>query len=232
MVTAASDTTIKSREQGASRQGVVTIRDFDQGIVETMGGQIIGDHYYLVLPNVEAAPGEPGVVITYTQPEDLFQTYKLPVITVSRDDIAPAQQRWHPGTVTYRTPAEGAIKIGTGAKAWSKFEEGQQATPFDLTYTINIFGKSRSGRSASNTMLHHLMKVWQPYCRVLVTDSLGDLRSYEAFMNGVSPLDEVTEVAERVIGFSINLMVEAELDLNDPTTHQAVTGANFNYRKR
>jgi hypothetical protein len=35
-------------------------------------------------------------------------------------------------------------------------------------------------------------------------------------------IDDVPEVADRVIAFAVTLRVEAELDLNDPITQKAV----------
>jgi len=58
---------------------------------------------------------------------------------------------------------------------------------------------------------------------VLVTDSIGDVRSYEANLSGVGPLDEASEVGERLIGFSLTLFVSGELDLQTPSYSEAVT---------
>ena len=54
-------------------------------------------------------------------------------------------------------------------------------------------------------------------------DSIGDVRTYEAFQESISPLDEVSEVVDRVIGFAVTLRVEGELDLLDPETKNTVT---------
>ncbi len=72
--------------------------------------------------------------------------------------------------------------------------------------------------------MDYVLRIYQPYSRVLVTDSVGDCRDYAAFMESISHLDEVPEVTDRVLGFAVTLRVEAELDLNDPRVHKAVLG--------
>lgn len=226
------------RTTGNAATGVVTLRDFDKGVVETMGAKIIEDSYYLTIPGVQPAPGHPGVLVTYVMPEDLFNTYTIPIVTVSRDDMSPAMNRWHPGNMQYRAPAEGAFVRFTGQRqpgfpvesVYSTYEELPQATPFDFTYTINIFAKNRDSRAAANKILQHVMKIYQPYSRVVVTDSVGDLRSYDAMLNSMAPIDEGAEISQRMIGFTLSLIVEGELDLNDPVVR--ATPANKPIRMR
>jgi len=75
-----------------------------------------------------------------------------------------------------------------------------------------------------NQLLDYVLRIYAPYCTVAVSDSLGDLRSYHAFMESISHLDELGEVTGRMIGFALTLRVEAELDLNDPTETTSVFG--------
>jgi hypothetical protein len=105
---------------------------------------------------------------------------------------------------------------------YTKYENAQQTCPFDILYTIQIMTRQREFMSAANRMLLYVMKIYPPYCRVLVQDSIEDLRSYEAFSEQIAPLDEVGEVGSRMIGFSLSLRVEGELDINDPTTSSSV----------
>lgn len=212
------------RTLGLAPTGSVTIRDFDQGVVETLGAKIVGDHYLLDIPGIEYPPGIPGIIVTYIVPEELFQSYVIPLITVSRDDLSPAMQRWHPGTLQYRAPAAGSVLKGVRNETnFAKWEESQQAVPFDLTYTISILTRNRQSRTSANKLLDYVLRIFAPYSRLLVTDSIGDLRSYECALMGVSPLDEVAEVAERSMGFAVTIQVEGELDLTDPVTNHAVT---------
>ncbi len=246
-----------AREAGRAPAGRVGLRNFDQGVVETLGAEVFDSgtglsNYFIAtsrIAPVEPAPGLPGIPITFSHPEDIWERYRQPVIVIRRDDIAPAMTRWHPGMVTYRTPALGAkpvsVRLGptTGVVAgYDKYEQKEQAVPFDITYTISILARHRgkgplprrgdpakftgaagSPRNQVNAILDYCLRIYAPYTAVLVRDSLDDIRTYSAFMEAISHLDEVPEVTERVLGFALTLRVEAELDLRDPVTQRAVT---------
>lgn len=219
----------EDRELGRARVGEVNLRDFDQGVVETLGATITGDNYFLSISGVSPPPGSPGVPVTFANPEDIFEKWKIPVLVIARDDISPAMSRWHPGLGEYSAPARGAnpVSITTPAGTFARFdryEEQMQAVPFDIMYTLSIQARYRSSlQNMSNAILKYVLKVYTPYCRVLVKDSLGDVRSYDAFMEGISSLDEVREVTERQMGFAVTLRVEGELNLPDPEVKRAVT---------
>lgn len=228
----------RDRVLGTAPTGSVGLRNFDEGVVETLLPELISDNYYLTkVPSVHPPPGSPGIPIVFSHPEDLFERYKLPVVVIRRDDLSPALGRWHPGTVTYKAPSVYAEPIEvtlsnteqTVLRGYSRYEVQQQAVPFDITYTITILARHRgygkgspgvtgagSPRNQVNQLLDYVMRIYQPYGQVIVRDSLGDARSYSAFMESTSHLDEVAEVTERVIGFALTLRVEAELDLRDP----------------
>lgn len=249
----------KQRVLGKAAAGQVGIRNFDEGVVQTLGAEIYDiqtgkgftSNYFIATDKIQPvrpAPGLPGIPITFSHPEDIWERYRQPVIVIRRDDISPSMSRWHPGMVTYRTPAEGAnpvevtLPTGNTVQGFDRYEQKQQAVPFDLTYTITILARYRgkgpippkdtptgfkgaegSPRNQVNRILDYCLRIYAPYAQVFVRDSLGDRRKYSAFMEAVSHLDEVPEITERVLGFALTLRVEAELDLSDPTTHRAVT---------
>lgn len=227
----ASTAALRSRTEGRDRTGVVTLRDFDQGVVETLGAVVVKGHYFILgLSDLDSPPGTPGIPVVFSHPEEVLQTHRIPVIEVRRDDINPAMQRWHPGMGTYRAPSLGAMAIGSPfagdtRTSWNRFDAAQQSTPFDILYTINIQARQRQYMAAANKLLAYVLGIYQPYSAVYVKDSVGDRRSYEAFLEAVAPLDNVPEVSERVIGFALSLRVEAELDINEPTTHTTVSGS-------
>jgi hypothetical protein len=236
---------IPERTVGTAPTGSVGLRNFDEGIVETLQPEIINDNYYLTkVPNMASpVPGSPGIPIVFAYPEDLYERYKLPVVVIRRDDLSPALSRWHPGMVTYKSPAANAVPVevtlpdGSVSRGYSRYEVQQQAVPYDITYTISLlarhrgFGKGSQGavgagspRNQVNRLLDYVMRIYQPYSQVVVRDSLGDARSYAAFMESTSHLDEVADVTDRVIGFALTLRVEAELDLRDPREKPVSTG--------
>jgi hypothetical protein len=155
---------LEARAAGTSPTGIVGLRNFDEGVVETLGGEVhdvdtgegLHSNYYLppstVLP-VEPAPGLPGIPITFSHPEDVYARYRQPVIVVRRDDISPAMNRWHPGHKSWRAPAQGAKPVtatfdpGTRAErsvnGFDSYETKDTGVPFDFTYTISILARHR-----------------------------------------------------------------------------------------
>lgn len=224
----------ESRERGEDQPGIVTLRDFDQGVVETLGAHVEDQRYWLSLPGVDPPPGKPGILVTFSFPEAEFKSYVIPLILIRRDDISPANERWHSYHQAYRTPAKTARKVKfpidnthySGREGFDQKEIGLQPIPFDITYTISILSHYRGAlgqRGQVQAILHHVLKTYPPFTRVILKDSLGDLRHYFAFMEGTSVLDDHPEISERVIGFGVTLRVEAELDLFDPQVVRTVT---------
>lgn len=231
-----------AQKSGQQRNGNVDLRCFDEGVILTMGGEIFNQNYYLDVDGVAPAPGLPGVPITFGNPEDIFEKFKVPAIVIRRDDIFPAMNRWHPGAMKYRVPAAGAIPIiakGFGGikTGYSAYEEQAQAMPFDIFYTISIIGRHRGGLDGrapellghSNRILSHLMTRFTPYGSLMVFDKDNNFRTYEAFMEGSGMVDSTSEVSHRVAGFALNLRVEGELDHDDPRVSQSVTQVNTTF---
>lgn len=247
----ASTDALESRREGQARTGTVTLRDFDQGIIETLGAFLQRSetgkptNYFLQIDGAEGrvgrdgkliapiTPGQTapsGVPVVFSHPEDVFAKYDLPIVAIRRDDITPATSRWHPGLKQYRAPAETGLPATVGSNnGFNLMEEREQAAPYDITYTISILARLRGQGGIGQTnradaILAYVLKVYQPYCLVKVFDSIGDGRTYEAFQESISHLDEVPEVTDRVIGFAVTLRVEAELDLNDPDVRYTALG--------
>lgn len=242
-MTTAGDAALRARQTGGQRTGIVALRDFDRGVVETLRAKVINDpsgqpNYWLTemsgVPVAEIAmplvpPGSPGIPVTFAYPEDIYEHWRKPGIVVSRDDIAPAMNRYHPGAMQYNAPAKNAKPVSYLAPnatvpltGYSSMEMLSQAVPFDLTYTINII--TIGARNLANLMLDHVLRIFPPYTAIYVLDSVGDQRTYSAWMDGVSMLDELADVTERTIGFAVVLRVEAEFDLSDPEIRSTVTG--------
>lgn len=250
------DESLRDRVEGRARTGFVNLRSFDEGVVETLGAKIDEktQNYFLNLAEVQTvgfdpgpcssfyrgsvdfAPGLPGIPVTFDTPEDVYEKKKIPMILVRRDGVDPAMQRWHPGTLQYRAPARAALRTAYQGAATADLLEGSdsveqidQAAPFDLVYSIDIQARYRV---PANRLLDHVLRTYPPYCEVLVKDSIGDTRTYEAFMEGVSSLDQVADVADRVLGFSVSLRIEGELDIIDPVVRKTVTRRTTTLRPR
>lgn len=228
---------IDARLAGRSRTGTVDLRAFDEGVVRTLGGEIINDNYWLRLESVSPPPGLPGIPITFAVPEDVFEKHFIPAIIVRRDDITTDMSRWHPGLEQYGVPAEGALPVTIGSRTgFDRMETLSQPEPNDIMYTISILAKHRQGigtRRELGAVFNHVLRTFMAYSQIVVEDSIGDLRTYETFREGVSVLDDLSEVSARTVGFAVSIRVEAELDLADPKVYRTVTKSPvFNFTRK
>jgi hypothetical protein len=225
------------RYNGEAVNGTVTLRSFDDGVVRMMRATLLtpqrtagfGANYFIQnVPNMTQPPDYPGVPVTFSVPTDIFEEYRIPVVVVQRTSIQPAMQRWHPGAWQYRAPAAGAAPVTfNGMSGFNRYALVSQAIPFDIDYTIRIIARNRGGaseatpRSQANALFMYLISIWQPYSAVYVEDSIGDIRSYSVTAQyGVE--DEVIDVTARTIGFTIDITVEGELDLNQEVEFPSV----------
>ena len=222
-----------------ARTGDVWIKDFDRGVITSLGARInnTGDMYVIDIPGVLPPPPTDGIdfdgiPVYFAFPDEVIDPKVLPSFVVRRDDFSQAMSRWHPGNQQYRIPSPNSMPvtvsnpitgnlIATGADA---YESKGQAVPYDLLYTIQIRARYRNNlKGASMEMLRWTMRRFQPYTTVYIKDSLGDLRSYTAFMESSTALDTKPDVAGRENNFNISLRIEGELDLNDPSVNKALT---------
>lgn len=241
-MTNADPTLVARRVAGSRPNGTVTLRDFDQGIVETLGGRVVNSQYYITIDGVTPPAGEPGIPVHFFFPEDQFANFRYPCFVVSRDDISIASTRLHPFLQQYRAPAQTALPVQvstpTGVKSYyDRTAQRDQATPYDITYTVNMYNTLRGGsggKRAANAMLDYVLRVCPIYGQVFVRDSLGDIRSYELFNEGIAALDDNAGISERTIMFAVTLRVEAEYDLLPEIEKKTVTQhplANFTTKK-
>lgn len=219
-------TPYQRRAHGAENNGIVTIEDFDIGIIETLGVLksnlfVIDGLYQWILPNVEPPPGQKGIIVVHGNPEDVYVKYRLPSIAVTRDDFDEELSRWEPGVIEFRAPAKGTSEVTVeGQKGYRRYEEKQGATPHVITYSFTAMARHQT--EATNLIMA-LKKVYQPRTGVRVKDSVGDWRWYTAETQGASNLSELLDVANRAAGHALTVTVHGELDLNEPTQHAAVT---------
>lgn len=217
----------RRRAVGLDRCGTVSLRDFDRGVVETLGAFVEDQRYWIDVPGIEPPPGKPGVLVTYSFPENEFKTFILPLVLIRREDISPANNRWHPGTQVYRVPSATSRPATVGSRSgYSEVEQAAQAAPFDITYTITVLAHYRGAtdqRGQVQTVLEYILQRYTPYCNVILEDSVGDPRPYSAFVEAITVNDSHEDVASRTIGFGITLRVEGELNLQPPSTAKTVT---------
>lgn len=216
--------------------GLVFVRDYDLGIVKTIGGVYNPDRgqYELEIPGVVAIDGSDRVPIIFNNPEQVFQKKQYPAIHIELADMPPAMGRWMSvAQHDYRVPAAGAVPLtGFGpnhtiVSGWSSWETKVQAIPFDFSYQIQLVARYQH---EANTMLRKVLRILKPFSKIDIVDSAGMERSYSSYIDGsVLRLEDFEDVADRMKGYVIGLIVEGELDLSDPEELSATTGFTSNF---
>lgn len=204
---------------------MVFLRDFDEGIVRTMGSELIEierdgetvQDYALRVDGVNG-PDEYGgyVPIIWQNPEDVYQEGLLPHVAVARTSITQAMSRWQPGGREYMVRAAVATDkkvVATGQLMPSHVEIKRWAYPYDIAYEIHLRARNRW---QADKMLRQIGRKFWAYGQIYMRDSEGDERGYYAFQESVDSLDEIVDIADRLIGWTISVRCEAELDFNDP----------------
>lgn len=222
--------------------GQVFIRNYDQGVIETLGGYIdiyditggAGDgsvstqlgkcltsncrrNYFIDIP----ATSPMKVPVIFNKPWPTFEGATLPAFMITRLDAAPALERWHSVcAIQYRIPAKDAnfvaVELANGdiVSGYDSYEALPQAWPFDLSYSISVM--ARYEREAI-PMLKKVLSVYKPESKILIKDSLCTQRSYTVWNEGgFSDISEITNISDRMKAYSVEIKIEAELDLGDP----------------
>lgn len=202
----------------SKRTGSVFLKDFDKGIVESLGATVTGNDYFLDVIGV----GNTRVI--WANPEQVFQDFVVPAIVIRRDDISPALSRLMLGGMQYAQGVSQSVVVDT-VSGFTHKETKPQAYPFDISYTIQCFARLQN---QAVRMLGYVLRIYPPYCLVRVVDSVGEERTYQGYMESIADLDEVTDAVEKMSAFSVSLRVEAELDLVDPAVETLVTQVQRN----
>ncbi len=227
--------TAEDRRQGRARNGEVFLRDFDLGMVTQLGA-VLGESssadpaYLVTVEGVAPPPGFAGIPVYAANPEDAFQRYVQPFFLFRRDSHAPAMNRWHPGAQQYNifdsTSAAASAVLKNGAvRAGFRRRVGKgQALPMDLSYTLLVSEVRRTGAQA---MFRHALRRFHPHGFITVTDSVGDARTYDAYLESMDAADDIFDVSDRTVAFNLSIRVEGELDVGEevsaPTVHAGLT---------
>lgn len=214
--------------EGSVANGTVFLENFDVGMVETLGATVEltpdgSPRYMMSVAGVELAPGLPGIPVFFKNPEDAFQRWTVPCFLLSRDSMPVASARRHSAATQYSAPAPHAVtRTLLGRTGPSHRVVRPQASPTDLSYTWEVLAHDRE--QAALMLQAVLGKFHIDGCMAL-RDSLGAERLYDAYREGQDPLDDVFDVGDRTIGFSVQVRVEGELDEYPETVVPTVSGA-------
>lgn len=216
--------------------GTLSFRDWDRGVFETLGAEIAQysvdgrdrNIYALRIPGVDSGLEEiDGMVpMKFSNPEDSFSKYRLPVILVRRNDMQPAFDRkpWY--GISARAPAPGAtpITLPNGKSGYNKYRQQWRAVPWNINYDVVVMGRLQN---ETDLMLIYALRHLKPPGFVFkVIDSKGDVREYDAQEVSVSGASELADIADRTIAWSIAFTALGEVDLEDSQDHVAFTGAS------
>ena len=221
------------------RTGSVFLRNFDEGLVVTIGGELINieldgetvQEYALRVGGVTGPDQYSGMVpIIFQNPEDVYQRAYLPHVVISRSNIQPAMNRWQPGGRAYMVPAANTgWTMVDGVRVPTLVEIADPAVPFDITYDLHIRARLRAQADLMLRQIGGALGYVLAYATLFLKDSEGDDRSYEAFVESIDNLDEVAEIADRTIGHTLSVRVEAELDFREPMLRKTCPHLQFNY---
>lgn len=223
----------QSREHG-TRNGSLDLIDWDASIWKHLGAELDETKNLLSMPLdflievVDPDTGELATIdraqVVYKRPEPTHIQFTMPLVAITRDDLSPDLNRLRSPLEQYRVPAEGATRISTqGILGWSNYETKDLERPYDLSYTIECWARHRV---VGQQMLQILMSKFPMLGGVIsIVDSENCTRKYSFTSTSTSDLTEVSSLVDRVVGFSISILIKGELTLDrGPITGTAVTG--------
>lgn len=204
--------------------GQVFLENFDEGLARTIGGELIpvnrdgelSQTYAVAIDGVTGPDQYSGLVpITMADAEDAYQDHVLPQIVIARGSITPQMNRWFPGGWEYQVPAANAemVKGPGGTRMPSLVEKKWWTYPFEISYDVHLRARVRV---QADRMLRQIGRHLWAYGQVFLRDSQGDERGYYAFVDSYESLGEISDVADRMIGHTVSIRVEGELDFNEP----------------
>lgn len=219
--------------------GAVFIRNFDQGIVETLGAVVRTDTIVTSgqrrrgywLDEVFATPM--AVPVIFNNPEPIFEKLIYPCYLITRNSLEPAMQRWHSVKQLEYIAGVSGFEAVSGSPGVSGFEAvsgfstvevKEQAWPYDIYYTISCYSRYEY---EAIPMVKRILRTYRPYSRIALTDSLSETRHYSVFAEtGIQDIGEFVDIADRLKAYSMDIRVEGELDVNDPVIRDTLSGVD------
>lgn len=207
---------LRERALGRARTGDVVLADYIVGLIVSLGGRIgtltknPNDKYYFVqVSGIDLSNlGVPGVPVNQSYPEDVFNEYQVPVMFFRFDGFDAALERQHSGHIAYVTDDPASPEIpDSGGRRERMLVRGQDAQ-YDLNFTLVVEARNRI---YAGLLLRHALSIFQPHSSVWVKDSIGDIREYYCGCSSGAPEDEIFDIADRTMGFSLPLRVMGEL---------------------
>jgi len=201
----------------------VTVNNFDEGVILQLGGvrskdTVDGrqrDMYRIKFEGlrqfagVESKTEEPLVPCRFVMPEQSIAQYIVPMVVIRRGTPAFAARRWHPFAVAYRKASSGAVsKTINDVSGFDSYAERLAPYPFDIPYSIQLLARYETD---ALLMLLQCLRYVDP--RGWVKVKLGEeTRTYDAFLEGIDDISELSDVAGRIRGYAMSVRILAEID--------------------
>lgn len=232
--------------------GDVFYREFDEGIITTLGGEIIGDRYYLpqsLFPGIQPPlfseftgnTGDigthmPGIPFSMGEPSEVVR-HLIPCVHIKREDPSPALERQHGFRVKYRAPAPGAQPVsvnyrGKTVNGYTSYQEQEDGIPTDLSYTIMVEANGKSAKTNAHKLLKHCMNFFYPRGKLYLVDSEGRTRSYWVHTEGPSELTAIADIRDRTIIYALTCRVMAEIDVREPYERKPATTVSSSFNQK
>ena len=219
--------------------GTLQLRDFDQGVVTTLGAEQVsydvdGDARLMNVVDVSGvttsfSDWDEKVPVYFSAPEDVYQQFKLPNFSIRRNDLSVAFDRKPWWGVAARGPADGASEVlRGGVRGYDSYTTQWRGCPFDISYDIQIFARRQP--TALKMLNHTLRNMRPPWFSLIVVDSKSEIRNYDAGDINISTSSELADMSDRTLGFTISFTVRGELDLVDDSTFNAALDFDTNYQ--
>lgn len=213
------------------RTGHVDFYDFDEAMALALGAapDPAKNEWFLPLEGIfvhvdgRKEPIDRALVV-YKRPEPTQISATVPMISIIRDSVTPAEERLLSTVRSYRLPCEGAKRISAGGcLGWTSYEEKDKEQPYDFFYTIECWARFRT---VAQILLQMMMRRFPMRGQtVRVVDSIDNERIYAVYQQGVTDLTDVSSLVERIPGYSLAVRVEGELTLDrEPECLPAFTG--------
>ena len=219
----------------------VGIRDFDLGVMQAFGGELVSyavdgstrQAYAVAVRDLTTdLTGLGGrVPIYWGAPDDAYQPFLLPSFVITRNNLEVAYSRapWYGGQ---RGPLPGAnpVVLATGERGYDRYEQKWNAHPFDFSYDVKGFARLRT--DATRMMMQVLRSCRPPWFALSVVDSVGETRLYDTGDMNISDTSELSDIAHRTASWTVSWTVRAEVDLCDAESFAPMRGVDltmYNY---
>lgn len=186
------------------------LEDFDKGFVTwVLGAQEKEDGFYCEIEGLKKVAGRKPVKVYFVvvSHAEIFPRFELPAIVVKR--------RWEIDRA----------RLLSWSKAYSievddKIEERFMPVPVNIFYTVNLMARYQGDML---TIWRHFIKRWQYPFTILKFDvSEEKYLTFECFIDSISDISEIVDVAEKIMAFAAEFKVLGCLPLAKPVQYKKV----------